>query len=359
MNRFLTVTIPLTTDTGVLAMAADYSRIHRLLKILTLIQGSKGWTPKNLAHECKTAERTIYRDLKMLSAAGIPYFYDDDAKCYGVQRDFFMPPVQLTLDESLSLAALAEHVGSREQVAFTQAAARAISKIRGQLPAPIRRELEQIEDHVAIKLAATHPPEASADVYEKVRSALLRKLALRCEYESLSSGSKKNGQAFILKPYTLFFNQRAWYVAGHHSRHDDVRCLKLNRFSRIEPTDHPYSIPKSYSLNKHLGNAWRMIRGENTFKVELCFDPEFAETIADTHWHPTQEVIWNDDQSITFRCKVDGLDEIVWWVLSMGPHCMVKKPAELAARVKGLAVAMVQQYDTKLASKPGKRIVPQ
>src|ERR1700722_2361832 len=128
-------------------MAVDYSRIHRLLKILTLIQGAKGWTPKRLAQECSTTERTIYRDMKMLEGAGIPYFYDDEAKCYGVHRHFFMPPVQLTLDESLALAALAEHVGGQEQVPFTKAASRAISKIRGQLPTPIRRELEQIEDH--------------------------------------------------------------------------------------------------------------------------------------------------------------------------------------------------------------------
>ena len=290
-------------------MAADYSRIHRLLEILNLIQASKAWTPKTLAAECKTTERTIYRDMKMLEGAGVPYFYDDQAKWYGVHRDFFMPPVQLTLDESLALAALAEHVGGKEQVPFTKAAARAISKIRGQLPSPIRRELEKIEDHVAIKLAAANPPEGSADVYETMRSALSRKLAVRCEYESLSRS--KNGQTFILKPFTLFFNQRAWYVVGHHSKHNDVRCLKLNRFTRIEPTDHSYTIPKTFSLNRHLGNAWRMIRGKKTYAVELSIDPEFAETIADTHWHPTQEVIWNDDQSITFRCKVDGLEEIV------------------------------------------------
>lgn len=38
-----------------------------------------------------------------------------------------------------------------------------------------------------------------------------------------------------------------------------------------------------------------------------------------------------------FRCKVDGLDEIVWWILSMGPHCVVNKPPELADRVGELA----------------------
>ena len=45
-----------------------------------------------------------------------------------------------------------------------------------------------------------------------------------------------------------------------------------------------------------------------------------------------------------FRCKVDGLDEIVWWILSMGPHCVVKKPKELVERVKELATRMVKNY---------------
>src|SRR5438874_1866514 len=50
-------------------MAADYGRIHRLLRVLTLIQGEKGWNAKRLAAECDTTERNIYRDLKMLTGA--------------------------------------------------------------------------------------------------------------------------------------------------------------------------------------------------------------------------------------------------------------------------------------------------
>jgi predicted DNA-binding transcriptional regulator YafY len=87
-----------------------------------------------------------------------------------------------------------------------------------------------------------------------------------------------------------------------------------------------------------------MIRGPTSYDVVLRFDRRFAETIADTHWHPMQEIVWHRDQSITFRCTVDGLDEIVWWVLSMGPHCRVKKPAELASRVHDLSRAMVKLY---------------
>ena len=242
------------TDQGMSQMAVDYSRIHRLLKILTLIQGSKGWTPGRLALECNTTERTIYRDMKMLEGAGIPYFYDPEAKSYAIHRDFFLPPVQLTLDEALALAALAEHVGGSEQVPFMTAASRAISKIRCHLPPAICSELEQIEDHVAIKLAAASPPESSADVYETVRHALSARKALKCEYDSLSKGT--NG-GFIFKPYTLLFNQRSWYVIGHHSQRRETRCLKLNRFTKIAPTDEGFEIPKDFSV----GSTWAMPGG--------------------------------------------------------------------------------------------------
>jgi predicted DNA-binding transcriptional regulator YafY len=328
-------------------MAADYSRIHRLLKILTLIQGSKGWTARRLAQECGTTERTIYRDMKMLEGAGIPYFYDEEANCYSIRRDFFIQSVQLTFDEALALVALAEHVGGQEQVPFTRPAARAIRKVRGQLPAAIQKDLDQIVGQVAVKLAAAMPPEAAADVYETIQRALAEKRVLRCEYDSTTSARNGKTQQFLLKPYTLFFNQRAWYVIGHHGRHDEVRCLKLNRFTRIEMTDLSYRIPSGFTLAQHLGNAWRMIRGSKTYEIELQFAPGFAETIADTQWHGTQEVIWNDDHSITFRCRVDGLEEIVWWVLSMGPHCTVTKPRELADRVKELAEQVVRNYSGK------------
>ena len=35
-----------------------------------------------------------------------------------------------------------------------------------------------------------------------------------------------------------------------------------------------------------------------------------------------------------FRCKVDGLDEIVWWILGMGPNCIVKQPKSGDYRVQ-------------------------
>lgn len=194
------------------AMPADYGRIHRLLKILMHIQAENGWTAKRLALECSTTERNIYRDLKMLEGAGVPYSFDKETNGYRVGRDFFMPSVSLTLEESLALVALAEHVGGREQVPFTTAAAKAISKVRCSLPQKVQDELVKLDDRVAIQLAAVNPPEGTADVYQTMRGAMANRYALLCNYESASTnGDNKPTADFLFKPYTLFFSTRAWY----------------------------------------------------------------------------------------------------------------------------------------------------
>jgi predicted DNA-binding transcriptional regulator YafY len=276
-----------------------------------------------------------------------------------------MPAVSLTLEESLAIVALAEQVGGKEQVPFTKAASKAIAKVRCNLPPAVQQELQKIDDLVAIQLSPVNPPEGTEDVYEVVRSALANRKMLECSYDSISSGRSgangngKGARTFMFEPYTLLFSQRAWYTVGYHGGRGEVRCLKLNRFTGCKPTHIPYDIPKNFTVGKHLGNAWRMIRGKKTYEVELHFDAEFAETVADTHWHPTQETTWGDDSSMTFYCTVDGLEEIVWWILGMGPHCVVKKPAELASQVRNLAAAIVQRYETKPAGKIGKKVVLQ
>lgn len=330
-------------------MAADYKRIHRLLKIYTFIQNENGWTAARLAEELKVTERTIFRDIDVLKELGMPVFHDQERKCYKVHKDFYLPSIDLTFDEALALVSLGRQIHDQDHIPFSGAAQRAIAKIRGQIKPAVLRELELIEDHLAIRLAASATQEGFATYYDRVRTAIATGTALRCSYESPArprdnADAPSDPETFLLKPYTLFFNQRAWYVVGYHGGRDDVRTLKLNRFTLLEPTSHAYEIPRDFSMQKHLGNAWRMIRGTTSYDVELLFDPAFAETISDTTWHATQAFDNLPDGSLRFTCKVDGLDEIVWWALSMGAHCKVIKPLELAQRVQTEAAAMVALY---------------
>jgi proteasome accessory factor B len=326
------------------------TRVHRLLRIIALIQSEQGWTPKRLAEELEISERNVYRDLDQLKAAGVPLFYDKETLQYRIIGSYFMPPVHLDVEEALALSALCEHITDRDQIPFLRPAWRALSKIEAQLPYETKQELADRRRTMAIKTTQTMPPDGFQDVYDTVQEALSAGRVLVCKYDAVTSdrdgGSSGGTDAeFDLEPYALFFAVRAWYVVGQRSDRDDLRTLKLNRFTKIELTDRPYAVPDDFTLEKYVGNAWSMFGSGEDVEVEILFDKEFAETMADTRWHKTQQVEWHRDGSCTFKCTVAGLDEIVWWVLSMGPHCEVVRPGALRERVHSLCEATASVYD--------------
>lgn len=324
-------------------MAGDYSKIHRLLKLLMVAQSASAQTPKDIARDLDINERTLFRDLNALKAAGFPIDFDDRKKRYVIKGATYMKPVDLTIDEALAIVALGRHLDT--QIPGMQAGAAAVEKIRMMLPPGIREEVADLDPYLHIKLAPAAPADEATDIYLVVRDALAQHVKLSCEYESNTSQSDA-GATFLFSPYSLFFNERAWYVLGFHEGRKEVRMLKLNRFANCKLTAEPYTMPAGFSLQAHLGNAWRMIRGK-TYDVEIHFDKAFASTVSETQWHATQETELQNDGSLIFRCKVDGLEEIIWWVMSMGPHCKVIQPAELAQRVQKLAQDIVANYAKK------------
>jgi proteasome accessory factor B len=318
------------------------SRVHRLLAIVTLVQAKPTWTAKTLAEECGVDERTVYRDLKDLEAVGIPVAFDQRTGGYRIRGDFFLPPVQLSVDETLALTLLCEEVAKPQQIPFTLPAWKALSKIQSCLPEAIRDEAAERSRSIAVRTSQAISSDDDADVYQRMLAATVDRKALVCRYESLDPTSAQD--LFDFEPYSLFFCVRAWYAIGFHSGRKAVRCLKLNRFTKITPTERPYEVPADYSLDAFLGNAWRMIRGTPECDVTLEFTPSFAQTVGDTLWHRTQVLDYREDGSAIFRCRVAGFDEISWWILSHGPNCRVVEPPALRDLVRDLAARTAALY---------------
>lgn len=320
-----------------------YTRVHRLLRLLLLVQTGR-YRAKELAAACDTSPRNVYRDLKELEGAGLPVRFDRESDCYRLEAGFHLPPMQLTIEECLALSLLIEQLGGRKQIPFLGEAMHALRKIEAQLPAPIRERIEGDRGSLEVRTAAAEPADQHRDVYEKIRRAIRDRAALEVAYEPATSANGRGERRFVLEPYALFFSVRAWYVVGRRRDTGDLRSLKLSRFASLKEHGDRYRIPKSFSLDAHLGNAWRMIRGGADLAVEVRFDAEFAATVSDTIWHRTQEVRHHADGSCTMAFSVSGLDEIAWWVLSMGPHCQVLKPKALAERVRDLAARTAESY---------------
>ena len=88
---------------------SKYERLARLIRIVTLIRSHRNLDRRYLAEKCGVSIRTIQRDINTLCYAGVPIFWFDDG--YKIMPDFFLPPLNLTLEEVFCLAVIAACFG--------------------------------------------------------------------------------------------------------------------------------------------------------------------------------------------------------------------------------------------------------
>jgi len=306
------------------------SRIGRVVKILTTLQSAKGYGPSDLARMFDTSRRTIFRDLKELQTIGVPYHYDAKTSCYTIDPEFFLPPLDLNLQEALSLLLLIHKASSQIQLPFRNSALLAALKIENNLPAKIRQYCNTTLKNISSMSSPQAPMNELDLAFAKLQKAIAKKSKVSLSYHSLF---ERRLIDLDLSPYHLFYNRRAWYVLGHSGMHNSIRTFKLNRIKKLETLDKCFIDEGDFDLSDYLGRAWSMIPEGRIYSIKLRFLPKVARNVTEVRWHATQQVEHNPDGSATIEFRVDGLGEIFWWILGYGDQVQILAPKALREKV--------------------------
>lgn len=315
------------------------SRISRVVRILTTLQAGKSYAVSDLAKLFGMSRRTIFRDLKELQAIGMPYHYDTKTGGYKVDPEFFLPPIDLNLQEALSLLLLAHKAANQMQLPFKNSALLAALKIENNLPDKIRQYCNTALQNVSARLGAQAPTNLLDKTFAQLQKAIMKKRETNILYHSLFEG---NIISLDLSPYHLLYNRRAWYVLGFSSLHNSIRTFKLNRIKELKILDKCFLGGEDFNLYDYLGRAWAMIPEGRIYNIKLQFLPKVAENVSEVQWHSTQNIKRNSDGSATVEFRVDGLGEIIWWILGYGDQVQVLAPRVLRNRVLKVAKNMVR-----------------
>lgn len=317
-------------------------RITRLVKLLQELLDGAGHNPDSLAQACQVSRRTVFRDLEALKEAGVPLKFDKHREKYSVPSGYFLPPTNFTAAEALALIALASEVGHKGQLPFYEASQSAAQKLVATLPAPLQDELELKSKAIRIRLPATGKFENHRGVYNQLLESRATGKMVRIDYQSLTEWERISTK---LSPYHLMFHDHSWYVVGRSSLHKEVRTFKLNRIAGLEPLNESFSVPKTFRIERYLGNAWRIIPGPGAdVRVHLRFRELVAQNVAEVNWHKTQAIKFHEDGTLDFEVQVTGIYEISWWILGYGDQVEVIAPKKLRKLVAQRAKNMVAMY---------------
>ncbi len=321
----------------------NLKRIHRLIKLISLLQGGRGQNVASLADECHVTRRTIFRDLDALRQAGVPLIYNDAEKSYRLAGSQLLPPTNFTPQEALAIVVLCYELGSDGRLPFQSAARSAALKIENNLPTRLREELRLLADTVQIRLPSVQQVDDQTEVYQRLVQALRDRRPIRIRYDSFSDRELIQTK---LSPYRLLFHNHSWYVIGRSSLHCEPRTFNLARIRETVLLDDHYKIPDSFSLERYLGNAWRMIRVDGPDEeVVLRFSSLVARNVGEVQWHPTQRLRFDADGSLEFRVTVSGVDEISWWIMGYADQVEVLAPPKLRDKIAQRVQAMTKIYD--------------
>ena len=318
-----------------------HSRVSRIVNILTTLQSGQKYAPADLEEILGVSKRTIFRDLKELQSIGVPYKFNAKDGGYSIDPKFFLPPVDFTLAEALSILTLVHKVRNHLPMPFRNSALLAGLKLENNLPAEVRSYCQTSLQKVTIAPAQYSTTKSLDSTYLAIQRAIRAKTTLSLLYYSPYE------QQFIdtmLHPYHLLYKNRAWYVIGFSGFHKMVRTFNLSRIKTIKPLDDHFSDGDNFDVNEYLGRAWSLIPEGRLYNIKLKFSPLVAHNVSEIQWHSTQQTQWNEDGSATLSFRVDGLGEISWWVLGYGDQVQVLEPASLRTKVLEKAQAVIENH---------------
>ena len=330
----------------------NVSKIHRLLRLITMLQSGRSYSAGELADELEVSRRTVFRDLNMLELAQIPYYYDADRGGYRIGRHFFLPPINLTLTEALAMLAMTGRLRGAKDVPLMGQAAMAAVKLENALPDSIRDHVGGVLDKLDVSFGPLADHGGMDGNFEALAGAALERNVCRLVYHN---PDERKVIRTALHPLKLAFIGRAWYVIGRSQLHRQLWTFKLSGIRKLTVLPRKFPKRRNLDLDKYFGNAWNMIPEGREYRIRLRFSPKVASNVAEVRWHRTQRVKSGGDGSLDFRATVDGLGEITWWVLGYGDEVEVLAPAALRRRVADVAAAVVAQYPNGGRARPRKR----
>ena len=304
-------------------------RVSRIIQILTAIKSVQRYRSEGLARLLGTSKRTVFRDLKILRQAGIPCQFDLESYCYTIDPQFSMPQ-ELSELEALGLLMLIHKAGESIQFPLKDSVFKAALKIENGLSERTKRYCNSALQHISIRSSNQKSYGFLDNVFVKLLTAILRKQILTIQYYIPEECKNITTD---LSPYHLMYNDQLWYVLGRSSYHNSIRAFALNNIKELKAADKCFTGEENFDVSDYLGRAWSMMPEGRLYNVKLRFLPETAYTVSQTQWHSTQKVTFEKDGSAIIEFRVDGVNEIVWWILSYGDQVQVLSPGILRQRI--------------------------
>lgn len=309
-------------------------RASRLLAILILLQNRGRLTAEALAAEFEVSERTIYRDIDALSAAGVPVYGDRGPGGGFALLDGYRTRLTGLADDEAAALALAGIPSAAEAAGFGAALRDAFGKLFAALPG---------EGGARAEAAAARFHVDPADWYRGAEVSrflpALARAVLDGRRVSLSYESWKAKRDWTLDPLGLVLKAGDWYLIGRSAR--GIGTYRVTKIERLDLIEESFERPVGFDLALWWREAQDQFEASLfTATARLRVSPTGCERLARQSPRGRAAVaaaVPGADGWAMLEMPVEDSDHGARELLALGAEFEVIEPASLRLRVAQLA----------------------
>ena len=312
-----------------------------MLQLLAICQSDQELRPDEMARLLKVSKRTLFRDIRGLSEIGVLCKYNSSKRRYEVvqKSEFSLSQINLSASEVHALLMLVHKAPDRMSFPFRRDALLAALKIESHLPTMMRRRCNFLLQNCSVR----PEPRAQVDLLDERIFVLQEAIARRNVVKLVYQRANTKDTEIHLKPYHLFYADYGWHVVGKSDSQKSISVFTLHLIKNLAVTEKVFTDGHKFDLHRYLGGAWSVKPEGRLYNIKLRFLPDIAQQVAAIQWHKTQSVIMEDDGSAIIEFRVDGLNEIIWWILGYGDRVKVLSPGTLRQRITETVKRMLDE----------------
>src|SRR6266498_4944087 len=293
----------------------------------------------SLANRFGVSQRTIYRDIEELIAAGIPIeALAGRAGGYRLSSESPVDPLILDADDALRLYVLGLIDSDDEQRVTGPELLQG-----GGVSAYACDMLRKLSQRIYFDTRDWYWKDEGSGHIPTVRYALLTSTAVEINIRNKHSAGMST---LIVKPYGLVWKGGEWWLVAAPLR-GEVQRYRLNHVDRLVRTDLTFTHPEEKFDLRRWWTQTLEDYGRGPTRVVMRVLPSGREEMLRLGLKPDSEVHHDPDGTVRIVLYVDKWVWLVPLVASFGGDVIVDEPAELRAAICQHHADALKAYDAQ------------
>ena len=323
-----------------------YERLAEIVRLALRLQSAGGQTLDDIQQEFSVSRRTAERMRDAVEHAFGPLELEDmgDGKRHWRLRSNQLRNLLfISADELVELETATAELG---RTGFDERAAllRDLGTKLGALLGPVERrriepDLEALMMAEGLAMRPGPRPRLEPGLLMTLRDAIKGGRVIDFRYLSRMTGRRSRQR---VQSHGLLYGSRA-YLVGRSDWTEEMRYWVLANMSEVTLADEMFEFDDGFDIEEFASRSFGVYQ-EKPIDVTLRFEAEVAPDVVSFLFHPGQEIMENEDGSLTVRFQAGGSLEMCRHLFTWGNKVTIERPASLRVQLAEMCSTLAEHH---------------